>query len=556
MTMPQDDDQEFSIHWIQDVVERVLARDVENYLISAGKSPSGRIHIGILRELIVCDVIKRRLLERGKAARTMFVIDDYDPVRSFPPGTSLSLEDYAGIPYSDVPDEFGCCESYGAHWANELIETFPEFGLDPEIVWNSKLYETPEMLEEVRICLRKTETIRDIMVEYVARDFDGEQKQQYTEAMKDWFPASVVCPQCGRLQSGVKGGIEPNRITGYVADSDEVSFECPGCGHAATLPLEDVRVKLTWRVDWPAKWHLFEVTCEPAGKDHAVKGGSYDTGLEVSRRVFGWEGPVKVPYEWVQIGGRDMTTSEGIVFIPKTWLSIAPPELYRFLMLKTDLRRTINIQPDRIPDLVDNYERFERAYYGVGDITQEERELAHLLYPLSEPISPSEHFIPKLSYKFAIVTSQLEDLLGKDVVMERCKDAIRKQHGIDEIPPVTLKHIPMRLSRAKTWVHEFGSKRDQIQVTEEVPEKVQRDLKETDRQFLSQMLEIFKGPPKEDEELQTAVFETARRIGIKPRRAFTVFYQVLISRKSGPRLGPFLNLLGPDWVASRIESVL
>jgi lysyl-tRNA synthetase class 1 len=556
ITMSGRDEQEFSIHWIQDVVDRVLARDVDDYLISAGKSPSGRIHIGILRELIVCDVIKRRLVERGKNARTMFVIDDYDPVRSFPPSTSLSLDKYAGVPYSDVPDEFGCCESYGAHWANELIETFPEFGIDPKIVWTSKLYETSEMLEEVRICLRKTETIRDIMVEYVARDFNEEQKQQYTEGMKTWFPASIVCPNCGRLQSGVKGGIEPNRVTEYDPNTDEVSFACPGCGHAATLALSDVRIKLTWRVDWPAKWHLFKVTCEPAGKDHAVKGGSYDTGLEVSRRVFGWKGPVKVPYEWVQIGGRDMATSEGIVFIPKTWLEIAPPELYRFLMLKTDLKRTINIQPDRIPDLVDRYERFERSYYGIDNPTDEERELAELLYPLSEAETPSEHFIPKLSYKFAIVTSQLEALLGKEVVLERCKEAVRKQHDIEELCPETISHIPIRLSRARAWVSEFGSERDQIQVTEEVPQDVRQTLNEQDREFLATMLELLKGQPKNDEELQTAVFETAREIGMKPRRAFTVFYRLLISRKSGPRLGPLLNLLGPDWVAQRIESIL
>ncbi len=554
--MPGADEQDFSIHWIQDVVDRVLARNVDSYLISAGKSPSGQIHIGILRELIVCDVIKRRLLERGKKARTMFVIDDYDPVRSFPPTTSLSLEKYAGVPYSDVPDEFGCCESYGAHWANELIDTFPEFGLNPEIVWTSKLYETPGMLEEVRTCLRKTETIRDIMVEYVARDFNDEQRQQYVEAMKSWFPASVVCPKCGRLQSGVKGGIEPNRVTGYNAANDEVSFACPGCGYAATLSLSDVRVKLTWRVDWPAKWHLFRVTCEPAGKDHSVKGGSYDTGLEVSRRVFGWKGPVKVPYEWVQIGGRDMATSEGIVFIPKTWLEIAPPELYRFLILKTDLKRTINIQPERIPDTVDQYERFERVYYGIDDSTPEEKELADLLYPLSEAAPPSEQFTPKLSYKFAMVTSQLEGLLGREVVMERCKEAVRKQHDIDDIPPATLAHIPIRLSRAKNWVQEFGSDRDKIRITEEVPKDVRRNLSDQDREFLAKMLEVLRGPSRDDEELQTAVFETARSVGMKPRRGFALFYQLLISGKSGPRLGPFLNLLGADWVTQRLESVL
>jgi lysyl-tRNA synthetase class 1 len=311
-------DEEFSIHWIEDVVQEILERDFDDYFISTGKSPSGSIHIGIMRELIVADVIKRELLRLKKEARSMFVIDDYDPLRSLPQSVSLSLSEWAGVPYSDVPDEFGCCESFGAHWANELIDTFPEFGINPEIVWTSKLYETEEMLDAVRICLKKTEAIREIMKEYVAKDFSAEQKKQYLDAMESWYPASVICPECGKFQSGAKGEIVPNRVTDYDEEKDLVSFECPGCGHKATLPLSDVRIKLTWRVDWPAKWYVLYVSCEPAGKDHSVKGGSYDTGLEVSRRVFGWDGPVKVPYEWVRISGRDMSTSEGIVFTPKT----------------------------------------------------------------------------------------------------------------------------------------------------------------------------------------------------------------------------------------------
>ncbi|RLI47675.1 MAG: lysine--tRNA ligase [Candidatus Thorarchaeota archaeon] len=549
-------EEEFSIHWIEDVLQRVLERDVDEYLLSAGKSPSGSIHVGILRELIISDVIKRRLLDLGKKARTMFVIDDYDPVRSFPPGTSLSLDEWVGIPYSDVPDEFGCCESYGAHYANELIETFPKFGIDPEIVWTSKLYRTDAMIEEVRTCLRETETIREIMIEYVARDFSPEQRAQYVDSMKNWYPASVVCPECGRLQAGAKGSIMPNRITAYDPDTDAASFKCHYCGLEDTRPLSQLRVKLTWRIDWPAKWHLFRVTCEPAGKDHSVKGGSYDTGLEVSRRVFGWEGPVKVPYEWVQIGGRDMTTSEGIVFTPRSWLRIAPASLYRFLMLKTDLQRTINIQPDRIPDLVDQYDRFERTYYALEDADSDRERLARLLYPLCEAQPVREEYVPKLSFKFAVVISQLEELLGHDVVVQRCVEAMKRQFGVESLPDESMSNIEQRLKMALNWVREYGTKRDRVEVPPEVPAATRQTLTDKDKEFLSVMVEALRRGPASDEDIQAAVFEAARSVGLKEKRAFVVMYRLLISRKSGPRLGPFINLLGREWVADRIASVL
>jgi lysyl-tRNA synthetase class 1 len=549
-------DDEYSIHWIGDVVDSVLARDVDEYLVSTGKSISGSIPISFYRELIIADVIKRKLLEAGKKARTLFVADDFDPVRSFPASVSLPLDEWLGIPYSKVPDEFGCCESFGAHAANEFIETFPQFGVNPQVIWQSKLYETPEMLEATRLCLKNTETIREILIEYVARDFNNEQKADYIESMKNWFPASVFCPSCGRIQAGAKGEIVVNRITDYDPDTDKVSFSCPSCGHAEQAPLTELRVKLSWRIDWPAKWYVLNVTCEPAGKDHSVKGGSFDTGLEISRRVFGWHGPVKVPFEWVRIGGRDMSTSEGIVFSPKVWLSIAPPELYRYLMLKPPLERAIDLQPERMPDMVDEFDRFERIFYGLEDTTEERLEIIQMLYPLCLAGDVPEKYIPKLPFKFAVITSQMEVILGKSTILERCEQVLKKQYGLDTVPQEARELIPTRLNRAKTWAQEFGTERDRVEVPESVPKEIIAALTDNDREFLRQFVEVLKGEPLDDEELQSKVFEIARSVGLKDKRAFVVLYRILISRKSGPRLGGFLNLLGNEWVLERIMSVL
>ncbi len=297
--------EEFSVHWIRDVVDEVLERDPEQYLIVTGKSMSGSVHSGFMKEIIIADVIKRELQSMGKDAKTVFIADDFDPIRSFPPSVTLSPDEYMGVPYSDAPDPHGCCESLAAHWTNELVETFPKFGADPEVVSQTKLYETKEMLDAVRICLKNTETIRDILIEYVARDFDEKQKAEYIESMKTWYPVTIVCPKCGRLQSGGKGSIVPNRVTSYSSESDEVTYKCAHCGHSETVKLDRIKLKLSWRVDWPAKWYVMKTTCEPAGKDHAVKGGSYDTGLEMYRRDYVWERPVKVQIEWVRLGGTE-----------------------------------------------------------------------------------------------------------------------------------------------------------------------------------------------------------------------------------------------------------
>jgi lysyl-tRNA synthetase class 1 len=556
MTSNTTDEPEYNIHWIEDVLDKVLQRDPEVYIISSGKSTSGSIHIGFVRELIISDVIKRKLKEKGEKVRTLFVADDYDPVRAFPPSTSLKLDEWLGVPYSDVPDEFGCCESFGAHNANELIETFPAFGINPEIIWHHELYETPDMLNAVRICLQNTETIREIMIQFVAKDLNEQQKADYVEAMKSWYPATILCPECKRFQAGAKGSIIVNRVTMYNRDTDEVSFNCPNCGHSDTLPLGKVRMKLSWRVDWVAKWYVLNVTCEPAGKDHAVKGGSYDTGLEMSKRIFNWPGPIPVPFEWVRISGRDMSTSGGIVFTPKVWISVAPPELYRYLMLKSDLERAIDIAPERFPDMIDEYERFERIYYGLEQVDEENKKIIDYIYPLTLPGPPSEQYIPKLPFKFAVLTSQLDKLLGDDIIMERCVQVLKKLYGLDIISEEAKNLIPIRLARAKTWAETFGSARDRIEISEKVSDEIKSTLTTDDKQFLTKIYKILEIKDLDDEEIQTKVFEVAREVGIKDKRAFIVLYRIIISKKSGPRLGPFINLLGRDWILQRIASVL
>jgi lysyl-tRNA synthetase class 1 len=345
-------------------------------------------------------------------------------------------------------------------------------------------------------------------------------------------------------------------VTSYNSESDEVSYKCAHCGHSETAKLDKVRLKLSWRVDWPAKWYVMKTTCEPAGKDHAVKGGSYDTGLEISRRVFGWEGPVKVPFEWVRLGGRDMGTSKGVVFTPRSWLNIAPPELFRYMVLRTDPEKANNIQTDLIPDLVDIYETFERNYYGFDDVDSEKQKLAKILYPLTEVRPVSEKYIPKLSFKFAVVTSQLQGILSEETILERCYTVLKKQHNLRDISKESKTLIPARLSRALHWAKDFGSVRDKVAVPDKVPKEIIDTLTDTDRDFLRKFVDVLKGPILDDEELQAKVFETARSANLKDKRAFVVLYRILISRKSGPRLGGFLNLLGNEWVLNRIMSVL
>src|SRR5258708_33071542 len=116
--------------------------------------------------------------------------------------------------------------------------------------------------------------------------------------------------------------------------------------------------KLPWKVEWADKWKVIGVTVEGAGKDHMSKGGSHDLAKQVSQRVLHYPTPYPIGYEWFLIGGRKMSSSKGIGTSSSEMLSILPPQLIRFIMVKTNINQAIKSDPsdDTIPKLLDEYQ--------------------------------------------------------------------------------------------------------------------------------------------------------------------------------------------------------
>jgi lysyl-tRNA synthetase class 1 len=84
-----------------------------------------------------------------------------------------------------------------------------------------------------------------------------------------------------------------------------------------------------------------------------------------------------------------------------------------------------------------------------------------------------------------------------------------------------------------------------LSVREEVPKRVELDPKVLE--VVKRVLEVVKsgaGP----EEIQSAVFNMSRSLDVDPVETFRAFYRVLLNRDSGPRLGPYLHDLGPEYL--------
>ena len=119
-----------------------------------------------------------------------------------------------------------------------------------------------------------------------------------------------------------------------------------GCGfHGRVAPFGG-RAKLVWNVDWAARWGLVGATIEGCGKDLATAGGSRDRADAISRRVFEREPPLNVPYEFLNIGGKKMSTSKGTGAAAHEIADAAAAELLRFLFLRHRPNRAHRLRPD------------------------------------------------------------------------------------------------------------------------------------------------------------------------------------------------------------------
>ena len=158
---------------------------------------------------------------------------------------------------------------------------------------------------------------------------------------------------------------------GILCNGNLINYEWPYAifrdeeGKEFTNDLSKGEGKLPWRLDWPSKWKILGVTFEAFGKDHATKGGSFDTGKHITRDVLNSKEPHHIVYEWINLKGQGaMHSSTGLAISAEEMLKMAPPEVIRWLIMQPQPNRHIDFDPGLgLLNSVDKYDRLEKDYY-------------------------------------------------------------------------------------------------------------------------------------------------------------------------------------------------
>ena len=464
------------------------------HVVVTGISPSGNIHN--LREVLVAEAVANALRARGAEVRFIFHADTIDPLRKIAPGIPEHFEEYIGQSLSRIPDPEGCHASYAEHFLVPFEEALAQMEMDIEVLRSHELYESGAYTGVTREAIEHTDELRGILQEVSGRRMP-----------ENWSPFLPRAEGSGKLTGNWVMSHIPARSSVLYMDED---------GREDLADYSKGEGKLGWRVELAARWKALGATFEPFGKDHTSRGGSTETADRMAREVFHYPVPGRYEYEWNYIKGKGaMSSSKGIVLLPKDLLRIMPPDALRRMFLGRDPSRAIEL------DLEGGFPRFMDEYRA----------------EVGEPYVPFTHLVT------------VAQTVGEDT--DAAAEMLRRG-GYGEAARDTGK-LARDLHYARNWAEEWAPESMRLGLLDQAEsQEAAAGLDDEQREYLREVSRKLQAE-MDGEAVQDVLYSSAIERGLKPKRAFAAVYTVLLGKTSGPKAGPFIAGLTLDQVRERFS---
>lgn len=507
------------MQWLNQIVDELIARHGdEEIVVSSGVSPSGTYHLGTLREVLTAETIAVELRRRGQKARHIHIVDDLDVFRKVPVNVPSEWDKYLGRPLIDVSAPDGSNQSYADFFLQDLLVAAEKMNLSMEIFRAHEHYRAGDFTGVIETALADVGQIRQILETVSGRKLPD-----------NWTPIQVIEDGYVKSRQFVAIDSSAKQITYKDKNDDE-----------ATANYSKGEITLSWRVDWPARWSLLSVDAEPFGRDHATKGGSYDTGVEIAKHVFEIEPPLPVPYNFVNRVGetKKMSKSAGNVITAAELLTILPPEIVRYFLLRSAPEKQLFFgEGDSLLRLFDDF----AILLDKPDKEPWQQQLMELcLYEIKQPTVssvPFSHLVA--SYQAALKNPETTiDIISRSEYAE----VAHNQRDI----------ILRELAYIDSWLDNWAPENLKFSLRESVDTSQFSDI---ERQYFAKLADKIAAAPAAADGawFHQAIYEFKDKINLKSSELFSSLYRLLIGKTSGPRAGWFLSILPRDWLLNRLR---
>lgn len=530
-------EQEFEF-WPDKIAKELVTKwnFVKTQTIVTGTSMSGDPHIGSANDVIRGHVIMLAVKDLDYPAELIWISDDMDPFRSVPTDLPKELEDYLGIPACNIPDFWKCHKGFVAHFEEKFLKQLESVYVKPTVFLGIEMYRKGMYNKVIKLAMQKRKEIAKILNKYRTKSLP-----------EDWYPVDVICKNCGKIAT--------TKILKYYPRSAEVDYVCnpdvvllhrknpvKGCGDERRASILNGNAKLTWRVEWPARWVFLKATCEPFGKEHAAAGGSWDTAKEIVK-VLGYQPPYPVVYEHFLVDGAKMSKSKGNVITVPDMLKYIFPEHLRYWMFQGRLTIAKDIKLSQmVPQIFNEFDRAERIYYGL-ESTGNKKKDNNFKRAYELAVVEKRGRKPVLNVPYDTMVEIVKILPEKNQVEFTMNKLI--DFGYLNKPSKSVrKEVKKRLPYLISWVKDFLKKVE-----------IKLELSEETRFVIHELIKIIK-EEDDSEKLQAKIFDLTNKHNLDTKEFFKTIYQILLKSDRGPRLGHYILERGKEEVIEKLKAAL
>jgi lysyl-tRNA synthetase class 1 len=563
--------------WVSRMADEVSAESERRapgkpVVVASGLSPSGPVHLGNLREVMVPHLVADEIRRRGIDVVHILSWDDYDRLRRVPADVDQSWTAHIGKPLTSVPAPPGSCyPSWAEHFKAPMAGALAKLGVEYRGVSQTQMYASGAYTKQILLAMREREHISAVLGRYrtkpgrqvapggaaasahadereaarLAAEGSGAAAEDDGRTSFGYFPFRPYCTACER---------DTTIMTSYDDETTEMTYACE-CGHGETALLRDCHHgKLVWKVDWPMRWAYEGVVFEPSGVDHQSPGSSFEVGGKLVGEIFGGEQPIGPMYAFVGITGMaKMSSSRGAMPTPADALEIMEEFLLRWLYTRRRPNQAFSIAFDvELHRLYDEWDAVERRVASgtasVLDAGSYDRAVRTAIGELPRTPRP----VP-----YRTLASVADITTGDPAQMLR----ILSDLGPDR-PIGSLDEVRPRLDRAQCWVATQLPAEQRTRLRDE-PDRAALDAL-TDAQndalkllrdgldshwSLEGLSQLVYAVPK----LQAGVSAEAKptpELKAAQRAFFALVYRLMIGRETGPRLPTLVLAAGRDQVRS------
>jgi len=512
---------------------------------ASGISPSGPVHLGNLRELMVPHLVADEVRRGGAPCRHIMSWDDYDRLRRVPAGFPAEFAEYIGRPLTAVPDPCHQHPNWAEHFKAPLRDSLARLGVQVTEISQTQMYTSGAYTAQIVLAMRRRADIGAVLARYRTRraGADDEDEPQAGE----YYPFRPYCAACGR---------DDTTVTAFDDQTTEITYTCACGALVGPVPIAEVAGKLAWKVDWPMRWAYEQVTFEPAGVDHASPGSSFTVGGELVP-IFGGEMPLHFGYSFVgTTGSAKMSGSRGGAPTPADALEIFEAPVLRWLYARR--------RPEQAFTLVFNaevgrvYDEWDKLGLEVAEGGADQARFA--VFARASSTSDGPLPVTPRPLRFATLASVADITAGDEAQMLRIVRDLTADDPVD-----SLDEVRPRLDCAQAWVTEYVQPADRTQVRDVPDAAGLAALTESERESIKLLLEgmaedwsleglttLLYGIPKLLRGLPISAPPT-KDLKAAQKVWFALLYRLLVDKDTGPRLPTLLLALGQDRVRSLLS---